>query len=53
MSSSTDTRGVPEVVEQAIRLYLATVQLCWEKRFDAFSYKCVDGVENIKVVADI
>jgi L-fucose isomerase-like protein len=35
----------PEVVERAIRMYLATVQLCREKRFDAFSYKCVDGVD--------
>jgi L-fucose isomerase-like protein len=35
----------PEVVERAIRMYLATVELCREKRFDAVSYKCVDGVD--------
>lgn len=35
----------PEVVERAIRMYLATVELCRGKRFDAFSYKCVDGVD--------
>ncbi len=35
----------PEVVERAIRMYLATLELCREKRFDAFSYKCVDGVD--------
>lgn len=35
----------PEVVTRAVAMYLATVQLCREKRFDAFSYKCVDGVD--------
>jgi len=35
----------PEVVERAIRMYLATVELCREKHFDAVSYKCVDGVD--------
>jgi L-fucose isomerase len=35
----------PEVVERAFRLYLATVELCREKGFDAFSFKCVDGVD--------
>lgn len=34
-----------EVVERAIRMYLATVEICREKKFDGFSYKCVDGVD--------
>ena len=34
-----------EVVERVIRMYLATVQICQEKGFSAFSYKCVDGVD--------
>ena len=34
-----------EVVERVIRMYLATVQICEEKGFSAFSYKCVDGVD--------
>jgi L-fucose isomerase len=34
-----------EVVERVIRMYLATVQICREKGFSAFSYKCVDGVD--------
>jgi L-fucose isomerase len=34
-----------EVVERAIRMYLATVEICREKGFSAFSYKCVDGVD--------
>ena len=34
-----------EVVQRAIRMYLATVELCRDKGFDAFSYKCVDGVD--------
>jgi len=38
-------RPKPEVVERAVRMYLATVELCREKGFDAFSYKCVDGVD--------
>ncbi len=33
------------VVERAIRTYMATVQICEEKNFSAFSYKCVDGVD--------
>jgi L-fucose isomerase-like protein len=33
-------------VEKAIRLYMATVELCREKHFSAFSYKCVDGVDS-------
>ena len=35
-----------EVVERAIRMYMATVQICQEKNFSAFSYKCVDGVDG-------
>lgn len=35
----------PEVIEKAIRMYLGTVALCKEKKFDTFSYKCVDGVD--------
>jgi L-fucose isomerase-like protein len=34
-----------EVIENAVRVYLGTVALCKEKRFDTFSYKCVDGVD--------
>jgi L-fucose isomerase len=34
-----------EVLERAFRMYLATVQLCREKNFSGFSYKCVDGVD--------
>jgi L-fucose isomerase-like protein len=34
-----------EVVENAVRLYMGTVALCKEKKFDTFSYKCVDGVD--------
>jgi L-fucose isomerase-like protein len=39
-------KPAPEVVERAIRLYLATAGLCREKGFHAFSYKCVDGVDR-------
>jgi L-fucose isomerase-like protein len=35
----------PEVIEKAVRLYLATVEICREKKFDSFSYKCVDGID--------
>ncbi len=31
-------------IERAIRMYMATVQICQEKRFDAVSYKCVEGI---------
>jgi len=31
-------------IERAIRMYLATVKICQEKRFDAVSYKCVEGI---------
>ena len=34
-----------EVVEKAVRLYMGTVALCKEKKFDSISYKCVDGVD--------
>ena len=33
------------VVEKAIRMYMGTMKLCQEKKFDTFSYKCVDGVD--------
>ncbi len=39
-------RPAPEAVERAFRLYLATLDLCREKNFAAFSYKCVDGVDR-------
>ena len=32
------------VVERAIRMYLATIDICREKNFSAFSYKCVEGI---------
>ncbi len=31
-------------VERAIRMYLATVEICKEKNFSAVSYKCVEGI---------
>jgi L-fucose isomerase len=34
-----------EVIERAFRMYLATIQICTEKNFSGFSYKCVDGVD--------
>jgi L-fucose isomerase-like protein len=34
-----------EVIEKAIRMYMGTVKLCTEKKFDTFSYKCVDGID--------
>lgn len=39
--------GKPDggVVEKAVRMYMATVEICKEKKFDSFSYKCVDGVD--------
>jgi L-fucose isomerase len=36
----------PEMVDRVIRLYMATVELCKEKGFAGFSYKCVDGVDS-------
>ncbi len=40
-------RPAAEVVEQAFRLYLATVAICRERGFDAVSYKCVEGVASV------
>ncbi len=39
--------GMPDdqVIEKAIKMYLATVKICEEKNFDTMSYKCVDGVD--------
>ena len=34
-----------EVIEKAVRMYMATVEICKEKKFDTFSYKCVDGID--------
>lgn len=34
-----------EVIERAIRMYMATVDICKEKNFSGFSYKCVDGID--------
>jgi len=34
-----------EVIEKAVRMYMGTVALCQEKKFDTFSYKCVDGID--------
>jgi L-fucose isomerase len=34
-----------EVIERAVRVYMATVEFCKEKSFSGFSYKCVDGVD--------
>jgi L-arabinose isomerase len=38
-------RPKDEVLERAVRTYMATVELCRRKGFSAFSYKCVDGVD--------
>jgi L-fucose isomerase len=39
--------GQPDrkVIERAVRMYMATVAICREKKFDSISYKCVDGVD--------
>jgi len=39
--------GKPEdaAIEKAIRLYLATMEICKEKNFSGMSYKCVDGID--------
>ena len=34
-----------EVIEKAVRMYLATKELCQEKNFSGMTYKCVDGVD--------
>jgi L-fucose isomerase-like protein len=36
-----------EVIERAIRMYMATVEFCQEKNFSGFSYKCVDGMDDV------
>ena len=33
-----------QVIERAVRIYMATVELCREKGFSAISYKCVEGI---------
>ncbi len=33
-----------EAIERAIRLYMATVEICQERNFSAVSYKCVEGI---------
>ncbi|KKR03478.1 MAG: hypothetical protein UT30_C0029G0006 [Candidatus Uhrbacteria bacterium GW2011_GWF2_39_13] len=33
-----------EVIEKAIRMYMATVEICKAKDFSAISYKCVEGI---------
>jgi L-fucose isomerase-like protein len=51
MASTTEDWEYPlgkpkeEVIEKAVRMYLATVRICEEKKFDTMSYKCVDGVD--------
>lgn len=35
----------PEVIEKAIRVGLASIRICEEKKFNAFSYKCVEGID--------
>jgi L-fucose isomerase-like protein len=39
-------QGKPKsaAVERAIRMYLATVEICQQKNFSAVSYKCVEGI---------
>ena len=36
----------PGAVDKVIRLYMATMQICREKNFAGFSFKCVDGVDR-------
>lgn len=38
-------RPEDEVIEKAVRMAMATVEICREKKFDTFSYKCIDGVD--------
>ncbi len=40
-------RPTPEAVDRVIRLSMATLELCREKCFEGFSYKCVDGVDSV------
>ena len=35
-----------DVIEKAVRAYLATIEICEEKNFSAISYKCVEGVDQ-------
>lgn len=37
-------RPKDEVIERAVRMYMATVEICGEKNFSAISYKCVEGI---------
>jgi L-fucose isomerase-like protein len=39
-------RPKDDVIRKAIRLYLGTLKIIQEKNFDAFSYKCVDGIDS-------
>jgi len=34
-----------DVIERAVRMYMATVRICREKNFSGISYKCVEGVD--------
>ncbi len=31
-------------IHKSVRMYMATVEMCKEKNFSAFSYKCVEGI---------
>ncbi|HEX4009424.1 MAG TPA: hypothetical protein VHX62_05430 [Solirubrobacteraceae bacterium] len=42
-----DGRPADDVLEQTFRLYLATVDICRERAFDAMSYKTVEGVSSV------
>lgn len=35
-----------EAIAKAVRMGLATVRICEEKKFNAFSYKCVEGIDS-------
>jgi len=37
-------RPKDEVIERAVRMYMATVEICAEKNFSGISYKCVEGI---------
>jgi L-fucose isomerase-like protein len=37
-------RPKDEVIERAVRMYMATVEICAEKSFSGISYKCVEGI---------
>jgi L-fucose isomerase-like protein len=36
----------PTVIEKAIRMGVASIRICEEKHFNAFSYKCVEGIDS-------